>query len=244
MKCLMVLFLSQAIIHPDTGEKILMPFRMSGTVSACGCGVWGLVMFFWSFAPGTVTAPRGSAGRRGKVRPSWALIKISLPRWRRRSWDLEYFSPGLLRFFSRVIKQHDVKEENNYLYINFTNVRKYEHAPKSHLTVSNSLSFHRFYSIRHTCGRIFFYMFIILKPHFHPQLKQICSVFFFFSLSCCCFVKVVGLLLPNQTLASTIFWQVNPHIRHLYRQIMMQLFLQVSLTVNAKVNDGLNHFQS
>lgn len=28
--------IKQAIIHPDTGEKILMPFRMSGTVAWCG----------------------------------------------------------------------------------------------------------------------------------------------------------------------------------------------------------------
>ena len=26
----------QAIIHPDTGEKIFMPFRMSGRVARCG----------------------------------------------------------------------------------------------------------------------------------------------------------------------------------------------------------------
>lgn len=82
-----VMFL-QAIIHPDTGEKILMPFRMSGTVAWCG-SLGGLVM--WSnveaaFTLGTVTAPRGSSGclgARKKVTLSWALIKTSLPRWRR-----------------------------------------------------------------------------------------------------------------------------------------------------------------
>lgn len=40
---LIITLLLQAIIHPDTGEKILMPFRMSGTVAWCGCprGVGG-----------------------------------------------------------------------------------------------------------------------------------------------------------------------------------------------------------
>lgn len=33
---LIFIFSLQAIIHPDTGEKILMPFRMSGTVAQCG----------------------------------------------------------------------------------------------------------------------------------------------------------------------------------------------------------------
>lgn len=38
------MLLLQAIIHPDTGEKILMPFRMSGTVTWCGSfgGKWDL----------------------------------------------------------------------------------------------------------------------------------------------------------------------------------------------------------
>uniref|UniRef100_A0A3B5LDK9 Sidoreflexin n=1 Tax=Xiphophorus couchianus TaxID=32473 RepID=A0A3B5LDK9_9TELE len=40
--------IKQAIIHPDTGEKILMPFRMSGRTprrgSPGGRGIWGLVV--------------------------------------------------------------------------------------------------------------------------------------------------------------------------------------------------------
>ncbi|KAG8013062.1 Sideroflexin-5, partial [Nibea albiflora] len=34
----------QAIIHPDTGEKIFMPFRMSGTEAYCGVEVVGLLL--------------------------------------------------------------------------------------------------------------------------------------------------------------------------------------------------------
>lgn len=42
-RLLLIIRLSlQAIIHPDTGEKILMPFRMSGTVTWCG-SLWGEV---------------------------------------------------------------------------------------------------------------------------------------------------------------------------------------------------------
>ena len=33
----MVTDVPQAIIHPDTGQKIFMPFRMSGTVSGESC---------------------------------------------------------------------------------------------------------------------------------------------------------------------------------------------------------------
>ncbi|KAG7235804.1 hypothetical protein INR49_002191 [Caranx melampygus] len=57
--------IKQAIIHPDTGEKILMPFRMSGTVArsvGVGVGIRGLVM--WSniggvFHPGNCHSSTG-----------------------------------------------------------------------------------------------------------------------------------------------------------------------------------------
>lgn len=89
------MLLLQAIIHPDTGEKILMPFRMSGTVTRCGSfggsGIEGLVM--WSnievsFTLGTVMARQGSSGCLEKVTLSWALIKTSLPQWQRCSRGL------------------------------------------------------------------------------------------------------------------------------------------------------------
>lgn len=62
------MLLLQAIIHPDTGEKILMPFRMSGTVAWCG-------------------SLRGEVGSRGL---------LCGPTWRRRSpWELSWLNGTL-----------------------------------------------------------------------------------------------------------------------------------------------------
>lgn len=102
------MLLLQAIIHPDTGEKILMPFRMSGTVTRCGSfggsGIEGLVM--WSnievsFTLGTVMARQGSSGCLEKVTLSWALIKTSLPQWQRCSRGLRRRKH---RFFWSILK--------------------------------------------------------------------------------------------------------------------------------------------
>ncbi|KAI3367415.1 hypothetical protein L3Q82_026270 [Scortum barcoo] len=66
--------IKQAIIHPDTGEKILMPFRMSGTVACCGFGGGG--WWWWDLEAcyvvqhGGVVHPKNCHGATGLFRLS------------------------------------------------------------------------------------------------------------------------------------------------------------------------------
>lgn len=67
---------------------------------------------------------------------------------------------------------------------------------------SYSLSFNRVYPIRYTSGKSPFI-------HFHPLMSVYLYNLLYFSKRCYLVVQVVGLLLPNQSLLSTVFWQVN-----------------------------------
>lgn len=196
------MLLLQAIIHPDTGEKILMPFRMSGTVTGWGSfggrGIQGVDMrsnIEELYTVWTVTTRWGSSGCPGKVTLSWMLIKICPPpRWsglwvgeNHVFWSrfLALFVTGMLEItnYGEGPDQHYVRDEWESWW-------------------SHSLSFNRVYPLRYTSGKSPFI-------HFHPLMSVYSYNLLYISKRCFLVVQVVGLLLPNQSLLSTVFWQVN-----------------------------------